>query len=144
LGHGAPSAAPGQAIGRVEGWHKWSFELAAAPLAHLAVPAASWVLVRKARSVRRYRVDNVQGVVPLTAGEDTSQGCGIELTEVEVSGQAWWTLGLEAFGDEPALQQDLLAVAGHVLAGSLPMMLSAWNSYGYPRWLDLGTQRETP
>jgi hypothetical protein len=135
------NASAGRAVGQVESWRKWSFGLANRPLARLATPAASWIAVRKARSLRIYQIGENQRVVPLATGDDALQGCSMELTDVEVFGQAWWTLGLEAFGDESALQEGLLTVAGHVVASHLPVALDVQDSYGYPKWLDLVSSR---
>jgi hypothetical protein len=90
--------------GRLESWERWSF-----PLTSTWVPpedAVVWLTVRKRRSRRSFRVSpDLVEERPLREVE--FPGCTLELTEVEVEGATWWTLGLEARGDldsvEPAL-----------------------------------------
>lgn len=95
---------------RVERWTKWSF-----PLAGGAYPDAGWVAVEKARRQRGARVD---------AGT-----CGMELTTAQVGGAAWWTVGLEAVGPDPAAA--LAAGAARWLAAPPPLGAPL----GYPAWL---------
>lgn len=125
--------------GLVEGWHKWSFKLAEADggLADRDLPASSWVGVRKARELRRYRLTGDKEVMAVSVEDYPERGCNIELTKVSAGGEDWWSLGFEAFGDESILQESFLVVAKHVLAEGGPPVFGARDSYGYPKWLEL-------
>lgn len=99
---------PGGTRGRMEMWEKWSFPLADAPRPPLE--GASWTRVLKARRRRSFAV--VDGILverPLTSA--ASAGCSLELTEANIEGEMWWTLGLEAVGSLESLHRDLQAVA---------------------------------
>jgi hypothetical protein len=130
--------------GVVENWRKWSFQLAEArrALTSIAVPTTSWIPVRKERMLRTYRLTVDKRVVPVSTSDVPRQGCEMELTEVHVVGQDWWTLAFEAFGDESVLQEQLLLVAQHVLAAHEPPSLNALESYGYADWLGRTAQKE--
>lgn len=126
-----------RAAGRVEGWRKWSFALAGADsqlVGGVALDPA-WVGVKKERRLRVYRLTAAQEVMAIPAGENPAQGCGVELTQVNVGGQGWWSLGFEAFGEEVTLQESLLLVARHVLSAAEPPALDAQYSRSYPQWL---------
>jgi hypothetical protein len=61
----------------------------------------------------------------------------VELTEVDVRGEAWWSLGFEATGPAEALRGELDAAAALVFAQALPggMELGLDDSTSYAQWL---------
>jgi hypothetical protein len=123
--------------GLVEHWRKWSFELveASGDLTSIAVPASSWIAVKKERKLRKYGLTGDKRIVAVSTGECHDQGCDLELTKVSLEGREWWSLGLEAFGHESALQENLLLVARQVFVADESPAFDAKNSYGYPQWL---------
>jgi hypothetical protein len=126
--------------GMMEHWRKWSLPLAeaGADWATILKPAPSWIGVEKGRWLRKYQMVADGRVAAIPADEVLGQGCGVELTRLRVAGDAWWSLGFEAFGDESSLREDLVYVMDHFFArGSVPLSFEARNSYGYPRWLTL-------
>lgn len=131
-----------QVTGRVEGWRKWSLELAGhgRDLVSILVPAPSWIGVKKERRLRRYRVAS-QEMVAVPSEADTGEGCGLELTRIIIEGSQWWSLGFEAFGNPAGFYDTLLRVATQVFAAGEPPTLHAGDSYGYPRWLEINEQR---
>ena len=130
--------------GLVEEWHKWSFALSEpeSALAQAAAVAGAWIPVQKERQLRRYRVTDDGRVIALTASASPHRGCELELSRVEVAGEAWWTLALEAFGEPSTLRADLLAVARHVFASDQSPALPARDSRGYAAWLSRLMQEE--
>jgi hypothetical protein len=130
--------------GIVEHWRKWSFQLAEPDgvLSSISVPATSWIAVRKERMLRGYRLTLDKNVVPVSSSEPTREGCELELSEVHVGEQDWWTLAFEAFGEEPILQEQLELVARHVFAATEPPSLNASQSRGYPDWLVKTARKE--
>jgi hypothetical protein len=130
--------------GLVEQWCKWSFGLPSdgSALASPAVPSPSWIGVTKERRLYRYRLAGDRQVVAVSATDYVGPGCDLELTSVGVEGQAWWSLGFEARGDESSIQGILFLVAQQVLAANEPPNLTARDSYSYPRWLKLVEQRD--
>lgn len=123
--------------GQVEHWRKWSFPLdqAGSELSGLLLPPSSWIGVEKARRLRTYRVGGDDTIVAVSATEYPERGCSWELTGLRVRGEAWWSLGFEAFGEQATLRQRLLLVAEHVLCADEPPVLEVQASFSYPRWL---------
>jgi hypothetical protein len=123
--------------GQVEGWGKWSFALAGADSGVVGGVGSdpAWVGVKKERRLWVYQLTADQEVIAIPAGVNPAQGCGVELTQVTVGEQVWWSLGFEAFGAESTLQDGLLRIARYVLSASEPPALDARNSCSYPQWL---------
>jgi hypothetical protein len=63
--------------------------------------------------------------------------CEVELTEVHMSGQDWWTLGFEATGPDDLLRSELKATASLVFAQALPGGVEPGpdESRSYAEWL---------
>jgi hypothetical protein len=135
-----------QLAGVVEGWRKWSLPLAAlgGDLANAVTPASSWIAVQKARMLRKYQIVGEGQLVSVPADVFPAQGCSVELTGVRARETTWWTLAFEAFGKESSRHSNLVLAVENVLAGeSVPFLLDARDSYGYPRWLALLEESET-
>jgi hypothetical protein len=68
-------------------------------------------------------------------GKLPERGCSVEFTEVRLDGgDAWWTLGFEAFGPVDTVGDSLRSVAA-VLAARRPPELGADTMASYPAWL---------
>jgi hypothetical protein len=128
-----------QVTGVLELWQKWSFSLAEPSVMPLGIATvdSSWLAVDKNRGLARYRVAHTAEPVAVAAEVYPVQGCEVELVELHASGQAWWSLCFEAFGQGRGLADALLATARHFLGEAPPPHMEAENSYGYPRWLAL-------
>jgi hypothetical protein len=122
--------------GVMEHWRKWSF-LVAQPgaVTDALSPASSWVSVRKERELRKYEVTDSAAVKAITTAHYAARGCYVELARLLVAGEVWWSLALEAFGDENALVETPSLVAQHVFGAGEPPVLEAGTSCGYPEWL---------
>jgi hypothetical protein len=107
----------GRARGRMEAWQKWSFPIS--PLRQGSGTPAGWRPVRKRRRVSRFLHPGGRIVAPAT-GLGHEPGCKVELTEVHMGGQDWWTLGFEATGPAELLRGELQATAALVFAQALP------------------------
>jgi hypothetical protein len=129
--------------GRVETWRKWSFELSEAgrQISRAAIPAPSWIGVKKERTVRRYQLTRDRETEVIWGGEGSDQACSLELTSIHVEGADWWSLGFEACAEELGDEGGLMRVARRVLTAHRPPSLRARDSYGYPEWLVTITQR---
>ena len=70
----------------------------------------------------------------------------MELTEVRVPGQSWWTLGFEATGPVGHLRGELETTAALVFTDALPggVELGTENSRSYAQWLTGGEVLKGP
>jgi hypothetical protein len=138
---------PGRARGRMQYWQKWSFPFS--PLRPDSGDPDSgdpdsgdpggWRRVRKQRRVIWFtpsgeRVERAPAV-PGPAGLQAR--CAVELTELRVEHQDWWSLGLEATGPAGALRRGLEATAALVFSRALPdgADLRIDDSRSYADWL---------
>jgi hypothetical protein len=134
---GSPGAleVAGRARGRLESWDKWSFPCD--PLSRAGADLPGWRPVRKL--IRRFSLASGQRWAR-GRGLGEEPGCAVELTEVRVRGQAWWTLGFEATGPDSLLRSELEAAAALVFAQALPggVELGTDDSRSYGQWLTGG------
>lgn len=130
----------GRARGHMESWQKWSFPVA--PLSKVGEGPAGWTLVRKKRRISQFLVADRRIQAVLTGGGEEPR-CAVELTEVRLRDESWWTLGFEATGPTGLLQSHLEATAALVFACDLPegIELGTESSMSYAEWLRLGYGR---
>jgi hypothetical protein len=123
-----------RARGCLEFWQKWSFPFSL--LSSGSGDLAGWRAVRKRRRISRFSSASGQ-VVARSQGLGDKPGCEVELTEVRMGGQDWWTLGFEATGPALLLRSELQATAALVFAQALPgsMQPGADESGSYAQWL---------
>ena len=107
--------------GRVEAeaevWTKWLFPAEGDPA------PAGWVGVRKRRRQRRVGV--------------AGGSCAVEVSEVEVDGETWWSVCFEASGRSAEIRAAALERAGALwLDRDDAPALRAEDEMGYPAWLE--------
>ena len=121
----------GRARGRLQSWRKWSFPHG--PASPSRGDSAGWRLVSKRRRISFFAQATEMGSPQL--GEQP--GCGVELTAVDLRGEPWWTLCLEATGPADALRRELDAAAALVFADALAggVELGIDDSQSYAQWL---------
>jgi hypothetical protein len=125
---------PGRARGRLEDWQKWSFPFS--PLAPAAATPPGWTPVRKTRRITRFPLASGP-IVAHAPGLGPQPRCKVELTEIRVRGQYWWTLGFEATGPASLLRSELQAAAALMFAQALPGGVEPGpdESRSYAQWL---------
>jgi len=123
---------PGRACGRIQSWRKWSFPFS--PLLPGGGDLAGWRPVGKRRLITRFSLDSGRSIA---GSAPTGQpGCAVELTEVSMGGQVWWSVGFEATGPASLLRSRLEATAMLVFAQALPgVEFGMDNSRSYAEWL---------
>ena len=130
---------PGRARGRIQSWQKWSFPVG--PLSQDAAPSG-WTAVGKRRRLSRFRLgsEGITAGVPRRAGEP---GCTVELTEVRVRDETWWSLAFEAAGPADLLRGALEGTAALIFAQALPggAELGPGDCRSYPEFLSRITCR---
>ncbi|MBW4663021.1 MAG: hypothetical protein KME01_02285 [Chroococcus sp. CMT-3BRIN-NPC107] len=120
--------------GKLETWNKWTCEDSTAKnfQPQSVIDKSHWVRVSKVRQQRKYQVlsKNLVQDVPLNTIFDN--GCDVELTQLNISGNDWWSIALEAFGEST---DNLPVVANRVFQRYNALALAAKNSFAYPSWL---------
>jgi hypothetical protein len=127
-----------RALGRVESWCKWSFDLAETEVS--VAEAAQWVGVEKARRWCLFAVGENGRITSAPSDTVLERGCACELTEVRQidTAELWWSLGFEAFGGTAVDRRDQLRhAARHFLGQGNGPLLPVEQSYSYPKWLQI-------
>jgi hypothetical protein len=114
----------GLARGRIESWRKWSFPFG--PLGPNDAGTPGWTVLLKRRQMSRFRL-----------AVATETACMVELTEVRVGGETWWTLGFEATGPAGSLRGTLQSTAALVFDQSPPgdVEFDMNHCQSYAEWL---------
>jgi hypothetical protein len=120
-------------MGNVDTWLKWSSSHRDLVESFSGLPnPEEWVRVSKRRWSRKWSL----GVDLVEVDAQTSQpdeGCGAELTVVEMAGETWWTFGLEAFGSAATVGVNLARVSGYLFEiDPPPYRLTLEASFSYP------------
>ncbi len=106
--------------GKLEKWGKWECEdPTEESFRPEVVMGKSWVSVKKVRSQRIY------------------DDCTLELTQLNIKGNDWWTLGFETVGAEASKMNQLQNLATEVFQSYADLELTNSNSYAYPHWLSI-------
>ncbi len=128
-------AIDGLADSRVERWSKWICaddrgELTPTQLAD----KPGWLKVDKIRDRRLFRVEFGDRVKLTQIATPTADIASIELTQLQVLGQDWWTLACEYFGTDLEIDGQFLQLVSNLLAESELAKIEPQISCGYPQW----------
>jgi hypothetical protein len=95
-----------------------------------------WRPVSKRRRISRFSLASGP-IAARTPGLGREPGCEVELTEIGIRGEDWWTLGFEATGPASLLRGELEAAAALVFAQALPGVVQPGtdDSRSYAEWL---------
>jgi hypothetical protein len=128
--------------GEVERWVKWSYAGRAlrqrfkACFAPGSSGAPGAVLVEKRRIQRTIRLDLSGAAVEVPAGEPCARALSIELVRIRLAGrERHWTIGVEAFPGDAAMDAPFTAVVADFLSGCPALPLTSARSMSYPAWL---------
>ena len=121
----------GGGAGRIDSWVKLSFPLRAHSDLSDLVEESAWRRVSKRRQIATFPIGGSRRL----SAPPRPDVCSVELTEVEVLGQAWWTLGFEARG-RGALA-SIRRTAAVVFAEPLPTISAfrAEEARSYAEWI---------
>jgi hypothetical protein len=134
--HGSPGILDlrGRARGRLQYWQKWSVPFR--PPSRNGGDGDGWKRVRKQRRTSRFSVIPDRITAPADDPADPPR-CAVELTEIGVHDQDWWSVGLEATGPAELLRAGLQATAALVFTRPLPggAEFRMEDSMSYAEWL---------
>jgi hypothetical protein len=118
-------------------WTKWSFPASMhdGHLGDLAPNAPGWLAVTKIRRMAPLSISPDGAISPASQEPAYGRVCWVELTEVRLDSEEWWSLGFEAVGPKEHLGEDVQRGARHFFGLSEPPALPAQDSFAYPRFL---------
>jgi hypothetical protein len=123
--------------GRLEGWLKWSFQLADDDAQAITFGGTdpSWVSVNKERMLKRFLVRDQGAAIPVPVDDSGPKTCALELTATAALGQTWWSLAFEASGDDVQSRDRLVFTARQIFATPHPFTFVAGESLSFPQSL---------
>jgi hypothetical protein len=127
--------------GNAEKWGKWLCEDSTEESFQKAtvLTKPSWISVHKVRYAQLYQVLPDLSAQRVPADEGIKNACSVELTQLAIADNYWWSLALEARGDDVRLM-DNLQVTGRLIFNTVAFVeFLRENSYPYPKWLQLAT-----
>jgi hypothetical protein len=121
-----------RARGRMESWQKWSFPCG--PLGQGDVPTAGWTPVHKRISWIALANGQIQFPLPGPGGGPASK---LELTQIHMRDEPWWTLGIEVKGPSGLRRRELEVTVALMVTQALPddIELGTDHSTSYAQWL---------
>jgi len=122
--------------GLVESWVKWGIE-AEADVQPTLDDDGHWTAVEKTRQILYYQLEADERVVVSAPGNEPETGGGLELTALRINGAAWWTIGVEVFGEPEKLLGVLLQIVNQKVQFLDNIPLAVTGSYSYPYWLNI-------
>lgn len=105
--------------GNLEQWEKHECNDLTLNAGMLATEEA-WIGVKKARRQRQIVL---------------SHSCNLELTQLTILNESWWTFALEAAGEDATVKNTIIEVGKSVMSTHPPFHLSLDHSFAYPAWL---------
>jgi len=125
--------------GKAEKWGKW---LCSDSRGESFQPAkisshSTWVNIQKVRRLQNYQILPDASIQPVADNDSIDNGCSVEITQLLIQKQSWWSLAFEAVGDYTHLLENLRLTASCLFKDYRGTKLIAANSYGYPHWLEV-------
>jgi hypothetical protein len=122
------------ATGNLEQWIKWrcrGAELGALLKSPEGIDSLG-IRVQKQRVQRKFHLGYKPEEVAIARRLD--RGAYLELTRLEVQGQRWWSLGVEAFPDDSEVPKQVAALVSMLLEDT-SIQLPEDRCQSYPAWL---------
>lgn len=121
----------GHITGLLQTWQKLILDLPGSDQSY----GTKTIKVNKTRFVRTISFDGEPHEAP--PGLRFTNQCNIELTQLFLLSEKWWTIGLESTGNSPAkiLESNLLKAAEMFFHDEPPCELTTQNSFSYPTLL---------
>jgi hypothetical protein len=131
--------------GKAEKWGKWMCSDSTGESFQPATVSTNsiWVNIQKVRRLQSYQILPDSSIQPVNANDSTDNGCSVEITQLLIQQQSWWTLAFEAVGEDTHLLENLRLTASYLLSNYRGTKLIAANSYGYPHWLEVVLKQES-
>ena len=124
--------------GKIESWKKWSIMAAdgVSPGTMYFQDAAHWISIQKNRFLQKYEVSETGGLMPHPQTGYPASGIAVELSELTLMENTWWTFGLECFGNTGNNHKVLIHSIPSLISGFPASGLTRASSAGYPEWIN--------
>lgn len=128
----------GKVTGKSEKWTKWLCEDPSNECFQPqdAMGKKAWVIIKKVRMQRKYQISPEQIIVAIPVNDSSVRTCSVEITQLEMNHNLWWSLAFEASVNDESPLDNLKCVAEWIFE-TYPGELQIENSYAYPTWLDI-------
>lgn len=125
--------------GKAEKWAKW---LCSDSTGESFQPAtlrsnSTWVKVEKVRRLQSYQILPDSSIQPVVDNDSMDNGCSVEITQLLIQEQNWWSVAFEAIGEDTHLLENLRLTASCLFINYRGAQVIAANSYSYPHWLEV-------
>jgi hypothetical protein len=121
----------------VEEWLKWiCIDDSSGLNPSQSADRSGWIQVAKSRSQRLYQVEFTDKIQLRSIAKPQAGAAAIEITQLQVEQQIWWTIACEYLGNKLDLDRQFLPLVNSLLS-ACPVPDSGRSiSGGYPQWLN--------
>lgn len=136
-------AIDGVADSQIERWWKWICVGTESALTPAKIAERSgWLKVDKIRDRRLYRVEFGDRIKLTQTPTPTANIAAIELTQLQLPAQIWWTIACEYFGHNISIDRQFVPLVRTLRAGCPLFEATTSISCGYPQWLERTRQMQ--
>jgi hypothetical protein len=121
------------ASSKVEYWTKWICNDRAVPSS--GTGTQGWIQVDKVRSQRLYRVEFDESIESIEIDTPRSDAAAIELTQLHLLEQDWWTIACEYLGNNISIDRQFIPLVKSLLIAYPASTTTPLVCCGYPQWL---------
>lgn len=127
--------------GRIESWEKWEWDYSEDKQQEIkdafleTSKGEPRVEVYKKRKQRKFKIAEDGAIQPVDMEERLDTGCVLEITELRVNGQDWWTLAFDVFSENGSAVEVFRKSVCQILQDYPIDLPQGKDSYAYPAWL---------
>jgi hypothetical protein len=122
---------------QIEQWTKWiCVDDSSALTADRLGVTSGWIKVAKIRSQRLYQVNFTDKIQLESIAKPQADAAAIEIAQLQVEQQIWWTIACEYLGDKLDLDRQFLPLVSSLLSACPVPRSTRSISCGYPQWLN--------
>ncbi|TVL99778.1 MAG: hypothetical protein CV087_16710 [Candidatus Brocadia sp. WS118] len=127
--------------GRIESWQKWEWgflEDKQQEVRNAFLETSKGkprVEVYKKRQQRKFKIAEDGSTQAVDMEERLDTGCLLEITELKVNGEDWWTLAFDVFSDQGNAVELFRKSICQILQDYPVKLPEVKDSYAYPAWL---------
>ena len=126
----------GCGISQVEFWSKWiCMDDKSTMTPEDIADKVGWINIDKVRYQRLYQIEFAQDIQLRSISKPQANAGAIEVTQLQVFEQDWWTIACEYLGDNISLNLQFLPLVSSLLS-DYPLYLDSSLECGYPEWLN--------